>query len=209
VDDTLVLGDPTIEELTPSITANGLELYYIVLTKNKTDETRPMRGIHVSERKSPSEKFVFGRRLKELPDLPEGSGYPFIAPNGNTLYFVMAWKIWTATKVDGVFTQLKELAELTKDESWTYDLFPTVSSDEKTLFFASMRPSDPLGSSNPHIYWAHRDKLGDAFGDLVFSGNLNLKEITNQPLWVSPDGCRLYFSRGSTLLMVAHRPYLP
>lgn len=83
------------------------------------------------------------------------------------------------------------------------DRYPVVTADGLTIFWGSNR-TDLGGKGLTDIYTASRSTPTGTFG-----GVRNVTELSStedeRPSWVSPDGCRLYFQKGNTLL-VAKRP---
>ncbi|MBS2017547.1 MAG: PD40 domain-containing protein [Deltaproteobacteria bacterium] len=83
------------------------------------------------------------------------------------------------------------------------DRYPVVTADGLTIFWGSDR-TDLGGKGRTDIYVATRPSVTAAF-----TGVKNVTELASaedeRPAWVSPDGCRLYFQKGNSLL-VARRP---
>ena len=81
---------------------------------------------------------------------------------------------------------------------------PVVTPDEHLLFF-----SRPETFTVQHIWQASRASSGDAFGGASIVQEL-ASALGEAPTWISPDGCRLYFSRvmsnSNTDIYVASRP---
>jgi len=72
-----------------------------------------------------------------------------------------------------------------------------------SIFWGSDR-TDLGGNGRTDIYVATRPSV-----TAPFTGVKNVTELASaedeRPAWVSPDGCRLYFQKGNSLL-VARRP---
>lgn len=70
--------------------------------------------------------------------------------------------------------------------------FPLLSADERELYFIRVA----LGSGEGHseIWMATRGSESEPFGDAHEVPELNT-ELIELPDWISPDNCRLYFSR--------------
>jgi hypothetical protein len=75
--------------------------------------------------------------------------------------------------------------------------FPVVSSDELTIYFASNRRTM---NGNMEIYRSSRAKPSDVFEIPVVVPEL-AGTGSNVPTWISPDLCRLYFSRDKALFV--------
>ncbi len=80
---------------------------------------------------------------------------------------------------------------------------PVISPDGLSLFFATTR-----ASAMNDIWVATRSNKSDGFGAPNPVTELNTASGGEVPNWVSPDGCRLYFTRRSpsATVMVAARP---
>lgn len=68
---------------------------------------------------------------------------------------------------------------------------PVVTPDERTLYFAVFDASGPFDYD---VWVATRASANDPWGTAQPVGELNTKQF-EAPSWVSPDGCRLYFTR--------------
>jgi hypothetical protein len=72
------------------------------------------------------------------------------------------------------------------------DSYPITSGDEKTLYFASTRDT----SGDLDMYVAHVDPSGAFQAPVrIGDGGINVPDADERPLWLSPDGCELWFSR--------------
>jgi hypothetical protein len=201
--ETVVVNETDVDEMSPSITDDGRELYYLVIDK----------GIHVARREDVRQNFGPGELLQNVP---KNDGAPFIAPSGNTLYFLIkaqaTWDIWAMKKIDGVFADAKRVIIHPPEEA-TYVMLPTVSADEKTLLFGSWRAlaaDNEVGFSESWwIYRATRENEDEAFTGAAPIPSLVRAKTENQPQWISRDGCRLYFHRRKddfNALWMAARP---
>jgi Tol biopolymer transport system component len=200
--ETVVLDEKGPDEMTPSITDDGLELYYVLPGE---PETNPNAGIHVSRRQRLEDPFQPGDFVQNIS---RRAGAPFIAPSGNTLYFVIDWTVQTATKTNGVFGSTEPVSILGNEEP-SYAMLPSVSADEKTLLVGSYRKVE--GKDVWLVIRATRENLGDPFSGAARIPSLVKANTENQPHWISRDGCRLYFHRKEgehTKLWMASRPDL-
>jgi len=94
-----------------------------------------------------------------------------------------ALDIYFAAGGGGSFTNV---APATSLNSPFYDGFPTLSADQLTIYFNSNR----LGSGD--IFVAHRATASEPFGSPTPVAEVNSPRDDN-PGWLSPDNCRLYF----------------
>lgn len=199
--ETVVLDEPNSDEMTPSITDDGLELYYVVPGE---DRTNPNIGIHISRRKRIEDRFLPGELVRNLP---ENNGAPFIASNGNTLYFIIDWQVWAVTKTDGVFGNAQRVLIHGTEEPDSV-MLPTLSADEKTILVGSYHEVEG-GQHSWSVIRATRQNLGGPFSGAAVIPSLVKANTENQPHWISRDGCRLYFHRHEdehTTLWMASRP---
>src|SRR5262249_36000015 len=98
----------------------------------------------------------------------------------------------------------RQLANVDSDND--DDLLPVLSDDELTIFFTSTRIYDVNGD----IWVATRGSAADDFDPPADVFELNTPGL-DFPGWLSPDGCRLYFTRaegGGTQMYVASRPLI-
>ena len=121
----------------------------------------------------------------------------YLLPDGHELYFVEsnapenAGDIYRSLLSGGTFGPPTRVSEL--NTSGQQHQHPVATPDDLTFFYTSDRTD--LGSVGElDIFSATRADAGDAFGDPV-----DLPPGVNSPYydladWISPDGCRLYFS---------------
>ena len=192
----------------PAISPDGLELYFV--------SARPPGGrpcgynLWVSRRDTIKEPWS-APVMMDPPIDPMGScGSPCISADGLEFYFsdgsVQATgcaprpggygggDLWVATRA-------------TQDDPWSEPLnlgagvntvseeeYPSVSGDGLSLYFVSYRPG---GRGQADIYVAHRNAVGQPWGEAV-----NLGAPINTSLWemspfISPDGLSLFFTKGN------------
>jgi len=90
------------------------------------------------------------------------------------------------------------------------EIRPVLTTDEKTIMFASNRSG---GKGNYDIWVATRPNISVAFGAATNVAELNTSS-SELPSWISPDGCRIYFTSnraggaGGNDFYVAERPKL-
>ncbi|HWL84415.1 MAG TPA: hypothetical protein VNO21_01365 [Polyangiaceae bacterium] len=120
---------------------------------------------------------------------------PFLTPDGKTLYFSSTragdsgTDIYRATSNGsnsfGAVTLLGSDLNTTADDG-SFIMTP----DGLTIFFSSKRAG---GKGLDDIWTAHRSIVGSTFTDRRNVAELNTVRY-DSPSWVSPDGCRLYFT---------------
>jgi Tol biopolymer transport system component len=170
-------------EFNPSLTSNGLELFF---------ESVSSTGFHLfhASRARLNDEFGAAEMLARFSDTQEGG--PFISPDGADLYFHTDQEgvqgVMHAARVGSAFgpPRALELAAPSYVEA-----FPVVSSDGLTLYFASDQPG---GAGGWDIWKASRATAADEFEGAVPLSALNTPEA-EIPSSVSADHCRLYFER--------------
>jgi len=184
-------------ESTPSISADGLELYF--------SDTSPFGApnrpggfgggdIWVTRRASRTDAWAVPINLGSRINTSSMETYPDISYDGLSLYY-SGGDLWVTTRP-------------TKDDSWgapirvngavntgAWEGFPNISPDERALLFYSDRPG---GHGGMDIYISIRSRLSDPWAAPV-----NLGPGINTPFYdispsFSPDGSVLYFSRGDS-----------
>jgi Tol biopolymer transport system component len=131
----------------------------------------------------------------------EPSGAVWFASNRyGTVAFSL--DLYRAEPLDGGYKQVAPVAELNTGAA---ERAPVPSADGTYVYFASDRADGGVGLSD--IWMAKRAAAGQPFGVPV-----NVKELNTDgedfPTWLSPDGCRLYFSskrNGNDDIWVAER----
>lgn len=182
-----------------SVTADGLVAIF------ESDRSNAYE-LYVSSRSDPSREFA---PPVELTDLTSGAdGGPFLVADGSAVYFhrydfrVGHFDIYRAARKPGTSTygpaESLNINTLDEDESW-----PVVSPDELTLYFLSTK------SAAYPVLEATRQSTSQPWGDPVSFVELAGPNTLGAPLWLSPDGCRLYLqeidSAGGLLIYVAER----
>jgi WD40-like Beta Propeller Repeat len=88
----------------------------------------------------------------------------------------------------GDLTPLSELNTTSRENA------PVVSDDELEIFFASDRAiPDSTNLYGLDIYTAKRDQLTEPFGAPALVPNLSTADQIDYPVWLSPNGCELYY----------------
>jgi hypothetical protein len=170
----------TYQDSGASMTADGLTIYF--------HSSRPgsvgADDLYTSTRTSTAAAFPAASPVLNVNTAGDEQ-YPYIMPDGLTLYFQRDADLYVATRgTDGQFATPIALSALnTSADEGT----PVVTPDQLTIFFS--RSSSATGFD---IYVAHRLSTSDGFGTPVAVTELNTDEL-DIPQWVSPDGCTLYF----------------
>lgn len=186
----------------PSLSADGLTIVFHSGRSGNND-------VWFATRESTAGEFGSAMSAPGIAtDAYEGQGF-FHAP-ALELWFVSdrdgGYDFFRATLGDGVFGPATPVAELNSPEA---DLLPSLSGDGRTLFFSSTREGTKGGQD---LFLATRPAPGAAFGAPVPIDELNTG-VDEQAGFLSPDGCRVYFSRaggaGGQQLFVAERSPSP
>jgi len=181
----------------PTITPDG---QHIVFGSSRTGDVK----LYVAAK-------VMGSFDNAVPMLLPGTGSfrysnePYLLGDGRTLYFGAAtadqWDVYRASGAAPGFgassaTRIAGLA------SAANELAPVATDSELEIFFASDRDSPQLD-----IYTAVRGSTDEPFGAPTRMTSHSTAGI-DYPLWVSPDGCELYYVNKATAvatLRVARR----
>jgi hypothetical protein len=133
--------------------------------------------------------------------------HPYILPD-RSFYFTSdcdgTADLYGGTADEGQLSALRKLVNVNTGES--NEALPTLPPDGLTIYFGSDRTGPTL--AGPYDIWmATRSSKSDDFGAPVAVAEVNTPGNNEVPIWVSPDNCRLYFSRKSTgyQLFIAER----
>lgn len=182
---------PAYSNQAPSISADGLTLYFLANVPASCGALNPKCfKLHITQRAATTTSFE--EPIAITPgfadvDLAGSTGSPSLSADGQTLYYDLKSEIhrrvWSGTEWIADET-LREIGE-------AHD--PAISADGRTLFFARSNGDHDL------IWSAARAVPQGPFGQPRRVEELVPPiSLTNIPGWVSPDGCRLYFSRHLT-----------
>jgi len=193
-------------EASPTVTGNGLELYFTDGIGPRDVPMRPggvgLRDIWVATRSRVDEEFGVPMNLGPTVNSPFQDGAPEISSDGRELYISsrrgdgVTNEIWVTTRTDvtdplgwGPPVKLG-----TNVNSGTGDAAPSLSADGRTMFFVSLqvRPAD--------LWMTTRENASDLFG---WAPAVRLGSAVNSPESdISPD----ISADGSTLLFSSNRP---
>jgi hypothetical protein len=166
-------------DVCPSVTADGLTLYI-------TSTRSGVYALFVSSRETTSTDFSTPSELTNLDVYGEGN--PFVTPDGGALYFHSYrngnYDVLRAKKTGIGF----EPPELLGFDTNFDEAAPVVSADDLTIYYLST--GNPGGSDG--VWMATRQSIDQPFSAGMPVTGLTGKDPPVQPLWLSPDGCRLY-----------------
>ena len=195
--------DTSADEASPSVTGDGLTIYFARATVDNPD----VLYLVMATRASTSDAFGSATRLS-LPDTGTNVS-PFTSPDGSLLYFLapegIAPTIYqTANEGGGAFGPL---------------FAPVVNGGHDVLGSIVVSP-DGLsaiydaridGGPDDNMWSAHRASVDDTFGTATDETELD-SSAGGGPNWLSPDGCAIYFTSdragttGQLDVWVARRP---
>jgi hypothetical protein len=121
---------------------------------------------------------------------------PFLVADGQTMYFgatsdtgTTDWDLYRATGGPPAFSPAVAVPGIATTAN---EQAPVISADERELFFASDRlePNDTLKFD---IYTATREDASQPFSPPVRVPELSQDGGNDWPVWLSPDGCDLYY----------------
>ncbi|HLG36249.1 MAG TPA: OmpA family protein, partial [Bacteroidia bacterium] len=152
------------------------------------------------------EKFMMAKKMNGEFEQGEPMPYPFntrptgnegaatITIDNNHLYFTVNtggnFDIYTSDFENNKWTEIKNLGPNINDpRGW--DAQPTISSDGKTLCFASARDSAMV--TNIDIYYSQKNEAGEWSKAKKLSSKINTKGREKSP-FIHPDNKTLYFS---------------
>ena len=163
-------------ERRPSVTADGLTMYLF------REVTAGNYELLVAARAQPDANFGVATEL----GIAGADNY--ILPDHSALYFAGPGPdLWRAARQSNGFDEAIKVPG-TNVNSEHSEGAPVVSADELTLFFSSTRKADYA------IYVAKRSSTLGGFGEPKLIEKIHTPAI-EYPNWISPDGCRLYFTR--------------
>ena len=171
----------TTSQVAPMVMADGLTLYF-------ASDRGSGWGLWESTREGPGAEFPAPSAITSLNVV--GESLPYVAASGN-IYFQTSredsYDIWMARRTGGGFTK-PERVSVSGPGS---ESAPVLSPDELTIYYQRQDVVTQAG-----IWMATRNATTEAFRDAHWLPELNAVADPPLPAWVSPDGCRLYFTAG-------------
>lgn len=185
-------------ESRPVLTADGLTLY--------AEVKRGAAPYHLERATRTSTSGSFSA-LSPVTALNSASSdvAPYVLPDHRAIYFVSGRggdaAIYRSEGTGGTWGT-PVLATGTNLQSPQSEDYPAITDDELTIVFTSGRPGGTGGSD---LYLAKRTSLAVGFDAPVELTEINTAS-DEQPGWLSPDGCILYFSRAGDLFVATRGP---
>jgi hypothetical protein len=180
--------------ITPTVTGDGLTLYFCLAIDNGTSLTVDIR---MATRPSVDALFGTSSSVPGVNGVP--SCQPYVHPSGDVLYFASFSSNWDPSRsrkgADGGLMTPELLANANSPQN---ELLLAVSDDEKTLFLGTLRGKSGL-PEDYDIWKAKSGGPGQPFGIPTPVSEVNTMQ-SEFPDWVSPDGCRLYIHRADGAL---------
>lgn len=188
-----------IYEDSPSISQDGLTLLYTTVGANYDLELTTRASVMVDFASPPTSLSVNTVYAEVTGFLTADGTELWFASNrnGSNYDLFLAPRSGTSIGNAGAVTDLNTPSD---------EACPVVSADGLTAFWASTR-ADGAAKGGYDVWTSSRATKNGAFGPAVNLAALNTNAMEN-PNWVSPDGCRLYFMSdraGSADLYVAER----
>jgi len=168
----------------PTLTADGLTLYYALTTAQDPGD------IYVTHRNSRADAFTAGTRVTGINSTGTDLD-PFISADGSTLYFDSTQATGTALHLYVALRQANGSfatpAALTAFNTTAVDGHPVLSPDGLTLYWSSTR-TDGGAQGLTDIWKASRTSTAGDFGAAVRVPELS-SSSGESVSWVSPDSC--------------------
>ncbi|NQV31644.1 MAG: PD40 domain-containing protein, partial [Phycisphaeraceae bacterium] len=177
--------DPAVAQSHPTLSSDGLELYFL-----------SQQDMWVMTRASKNDAWRAPEKLGPTVNTGGVEGYPCISADGLSLYY-------SSNTFDGRNGEILVTTRPSRDDSWgepinlgpnvnssEYDVFPFISPDGLSLFFAR-------GYFTTDMFVSRRASSTDPWGPAELFSPVNSDE-TDAALSFSSEDSTLYFSRGST-----------
>jgi hypothetical protein len=178
----------TIQEYAPSLTDDGLTLFFERQPIGSSDDK-----IYMTKRATTASPFADPPTLVNGVNSPGYDANPFVRGDATELWFVATGAtteidVYVAELSGGVYSPVP-VNEINTPNFATFN--PVISTDGLTVFFASDRPLP--GSANLNVWYATRTDRTKTFNAPIPVGAVN-SDGDEAPTWVSPDGCVLYIA---------------
>jgi hypothetical protein len=181
------LVSSTANDGNPMLSVDGLSLYF---TSNRLAPTG--FDLFVATRPTPTAVFGAAARIDAVSTAVDDSE-PYLSADGLELFFARnvtpgKSEILRSVRSAGAFGAPEAVSELNTPDDET---LPVISLDKLTIYLGSNRG----GAAVADIYKATRPKASGPFSTPTIVSEL-VSTTEQRPSWISPDGCRLYYSRG-------------
>jgi hypothetical protein len=176
---------PTLDvghEVSISVTADGLTAFF--------DRADLNGRIFAATRTTIDQPFGTPGPVILDPSMPQEYD-PYVLPDESALYFTAVLDPSTSATPTGILRTALDADPPALLLLGMTARFPVVSADELTLYLSA--PSSP-GSDDFDIWITTRPTRSAPFAAPTKVDELNTS-TTEGPQWISPDGCRLYFTR--------------
>jgi hypothetical protein len=183
----------------PTLSKDGKRLFLL----------RPPGRIYVTERASALGMFSAPTQVTSAPPTGESDTDPFIARDGK-LYFGRGSAIHKPVHYAAVSATAIDTATALAGNLVGID--PVMANETADfLLLAEVTPFPIVASSRRRMLVSERTGAAWSAPSEKYVAGLNVAMTSNFANWVSADGCRLYFSRGTSVgggykLMIATRP---
>lgn len=183
---------PGIGNVGPTMSTDGKTLVF------ERQSTVTDSDLWIATRASTGDSFGPAMKITSL-DTAGVEAQPFVRGDGSEIWFAHSPEghprdlAVARSNGSGYVIDTSGILDAVNDPDYD-DGYPVISQDKLTLYFASERPSGNAALGALDIYVATRAKVTDPFGKpSLVGGTINTVD-REYPGFISPDGCRLYFS---------------
>jgi Tol biopolymer transport system component len=189
------LNDPSSDDAWPTVTSDGLSLFFEAQRTGTPAVWVGARSTVVATFSAPA----------PVANVGSMTAQPFVMPDGSALYFIVVpGDLYRAER--GPSGQYGTPVMVTTVNTPSLEYTPALTPDELTLYFGSNR-ADPPAKGDFDVWMSTRASRTASWDPPVNVQELNTA-AEELPTWISPDNCRLYFNRGtggSSKVFVAER----